>query len=539
MADDEIGGGLLGSASKFGGDVWSGLSGLLGGGVAPTAGQQQDMMASLSPEDQRRLGLSMLGQLGATLLSAGQRQTGAQRAEKLAQLGNIGSNMEQSIARSAMLQQQRIAAQRQAELFAPQLTTAKALAAEREIALAQIRETVAAQENLRKLRDENPEALAKDLGIDNVGLIKTMPIDQLLTITKEVAVKKAMRSPLEMAAQAEIAKSLGIGQPGQAMQPVVAPVAAPVAVPVAPAMGAPQVGIQAPADNMALDYLRYPETGRPPVAEAPIVAAPSAPAPTGGVVSMPTPTNPEAARLRALASNPLISAADPAKAKAFAELADKIEPPGAIKGAEAAEVKKAEMRFSQPKVEQALAGQALKTENAVGTIDRAISRVDNWSAGYGSLLSYIPQTQARNLQADIATIKANIGFDELQRMRDASPTGGALGQVAVQELNYLQAAVANLDQAQSPTDLQRALKDIRTNLKGYQTLREKAYEKDYGQKFDMKKVAGEDMGEGQPSPGAGAQPAATIPVVNSPAEARKLPSGTVFMTPDGRRKVVP
>jgi hypothetical protein len=94
MADDEIGGGLLGSASKFGGDVWSGLSGLLGGGVAPTAGQQQDMMASLSPEDQRRLGLSMLGQLGATLLSAGQRQTGAQRAEKLAQLGSVGSNMQ-------------------------------------------------------------------------------------------------------------------------------------------------------------------------------------------------------------------------------------------------------------------------------------------------------------------------------------------------------------------------------------------------------------------------------------------------------------
>jgi hypothetical protein len=512
MADDEIGGGLLGSASKFGGDVWSGLSGLLGGGVAPTAGQQQDMMASLSPEDQRRLGLSMLGQLGATLLSAGQRQTGAQRAEKLAQLGNIGTNMEQSIARSAMLQQQRIAAQRQAELFAPQLTTAKALAAEKEIALAQTRETVAAQENLRKLRDANPEALAKDLGIDNVGLIKTMPIDQLLTITKEVAVKKAMRSPLELAAQAEIAKAISIPLPGVAAQPMAlaaAPmqVAAPPAqvAPSMPTMTAPGVGIPSPADNMALDYSQYPETGKPPAVSAPVLAAPqqmppAAPAQTGGVVSMPTPTNPEAARLRALASNPLISAADPAKAKAFAELADKIEPPGAIKGAEAAEVKKAEMRFSQPKVEQALAGQALKTENAVGTIDRAISRVDNWSAGYGSLLSYIPQTQARNLQADIATIKANIGFDELQRMRDASPTGGALGQVAVQELNYLQAAVANLDQAQSPTDLQRALKDIRTNLKGYQTLREKAYEKDYGQKFDMKKVAGEDMGGGKEQP---------------------------------------
>jgi len=535
MADDEIGGGLLGSASKFGGDVWSGLSGLLGGGVAPTAGQQQDMMASLSPEDQRRLGLSMLGQLGATLLAAGQRQTGAQRAEKLAQLGNIGSNMEQSIFRSAMLQQQRIAAQRQAELFAPQLTTAKALAAEKEIALAQTRETVAAQENLRKVRDANPEALAKDLGIDNVELIKTMPIDQLLTITKEVAVRKAMRSPLETAAQAEIAKSVNMTQLGQDMQPA-APIQVAPAMPamtpsaqVAPAMAAmaaPSVGVPAPADNMALDYSQYPETGRPPAAPAATLVAPqqmppvAAPVAPGGVVSMPTPTNPEAARLRALASNPFISAADPKKAKEFAELADKIETPGAIKGAEAAEVKKAEMRFSQPKVEQALAGQALKTENAVSTIDRAISRVDNWSAGYGSLFSYIPQTQARNLQADIATIKANIGFDELQRMRDASPTGGALGQVAVQELNYLQAAVANLDQAQSPTDLQRALKDIRTNLKGYQTLREKAYEKDYGQKFDMKKVSGEALRITE-------------------EEYNKLPSETEFIDPTGQKRRKP
>lgn len=136
MADDEIGGGLLGSASKFGGDVWAGLSGLLGGGAAPTTGQQQDMLAMLSPEDQRRLGLSMLGQLGSTLLAAGQRQTGAQRAEKLAQLGNIGTNIEQSIARNAMLQQQRQAAQRQNELFPVQLAAAKAGLAQQNIAQA-------------------------------------------------------------------------------------------------------------------------------------------------------------------------------------------------------------------------------------------------------------------------------------------------------------------------------------------------------------------------------------------------------------------
>jgi GH24 family phage-related lysozyme (muramidase) len=49
--------------------------------------------------------------------------------------------------------------------------------------------------------------------------------------------------------------------------------------------------------------------------------------------------------------------------------------------------------------------------------------------------------------------------------------------------------------------------------------------------------------EGETAPQVGAeQPreaAPAIPTINSPEEARKLPSGTVFMTPDGRRKVAP
>jgi hypothetical protein len=46
-------------------------------------------------------------------------------------------------------------------------------------------------------------------------------------------------------------------------------------------------------------------------------------------------------------------------------------------------------------------------------------------------------------------------------MRQASPTGGALGQVAVQELNFLQATVANLDVGQSPAQLRTNLDKIK------------------------------------------------------------------------------
>lgn len=60
----------------------------------------------------------------------------------------------------------------------------------------------------------------------------------------------------------------------------------------------------------------------------------------------------------------------------------------------------------------------------------------------------------------LTTIKANIGFDKLQNMRDESPTGGALGQVAIQELIALQSSIASLDPKQGPVSLKGNLKYI-------------------------------------------------------------------------------
>lgn len=82
------------------------------------------------------------------------------------------------------------------------------------------------------------------------------------------------------------------------------------------------------------------------------------------------------------------------------------------------------------------------------------------TAGLGGAMSVLPATEARDLAAKLQTIKANLGFDRLQQMRAESPTGGALGQVAVQELAALQATVASLDQLQSPTQLGQALDKI-------------------------------------------------------------------------------
>lgn len=100
----------------------------------------------------------------------------------------------------------------------------------------------------------------------------------------------------------------------------------------------------------------------------------------------------------------------------------------------------------------------------------ALEGANSWNTAWGSLLSMIPGSSAKDLDATITTIKANIGFDRLQRMRAESPTGGALGQVAVQELVALQSTIANLDQSQS-TDQFKA--NMQIALTQYQSWRRK------------------------------------------------------------------
>jgi len=60
----------------------------------------------------------------------------------------------------------------------------------------------------------------------------------------------------------------------------------------------------------------------------------------------------------------------------------------------------------------------------------------------------------------IKVIEANIGFGKLQAMREASPTGGALGQVSNIELDLLKSVIGSLEQSQSKEDVLRVLNQI-------------------------------------------------------------------------------
>jgi hypothetical protein len=111
---------------------------------------------------------------------------------------------------------------------------------------------------------------------------------------------------------------------------------------------------------------------------------------------------------------------------------------------------------------------ALKGKIVTDKVDEALAQTGFFSTGLiGEVLGKIPGTTAYDLDATLDTIKANIGFNELQAMRQASPTGGALGQVAVRELDMLQSTLASLKKGQSTQNLTNGLNQVKKHYQNW------------------------------------------------------------------------
>lgn len=93
----------------------------------------------------------------------------------------------------------------------------------------------------------------------------------------------------------------------------------------------------------------------------------------------------------------------------------------------------------------------------------AAGRVSNVAQAFTSqnptLQAAVMQSRV-DLQAQLDSIRSNLAFDRLQKMRDESKTGGALGNVSNIELNLLESTIANLDPNQDPELLLRNLKKV-------------------------------------------------------------------------------
>lgn len=112
--------------------------------------------------------------------------------------------------------------------------------------------------------------------------------------------------------------------------------------------------------------------------------------------------------------------------------------------------------------------QAIVADRVIGIVDNALGQADWNSTGLvGWSLQNVGGTDAKNLDSQIATIKANLGFQQLQQMRDASPTGGALGQVSERELRALESTVANLEIGQTREQLVQNLQKVKTHYQNW------------------------------------------------------------------------
>lgn len=120
-------------------------------------------------------------------------------------------------------------------------------------------------------------------------------------------------------------------------------------------------------------------------------------------------------------------------------------------------------------MEEAQAAQAAQSAGIVTQdIDRVMNLIDegNPMTGLYSGIATVPGTAAHDAQRLLDTVRANVGFDKLQAMRAASPTGGALGQVSERENALLQATAGSLELSQTEDQLRENLRRLKGQTMG-------------------------------------------------------------------------
>lgn len=125
-----------------------------------------------------------------------------------------------------------------------------------------------------------------------------------------------------------------------------------------------------------------------------------------------------------------------------------------------------------------------RAQRTIQSVDAIMGKVNGRTTGYGSLLSGLPESDARDFKAELDTLKANIAFNELTAMREASKTGGALGQVSERELQLLESALGALDAGQSQEALKANLTKIKTSVQRWQDA-QKTQDSGGGGKFSV------------------------------------------------------
>lgn len=182
---------------------------------------------------------------------------------------------------------------------------------------------------------------------------------------------------------------------------------------------------------------------------------------------------------------------------------------------------------------------AINTQRSLATskIDRLLDpkntdSFNNLFGGYGAYASRELSGKTANLRSDLESLKNNLKAAGKKIIAGAGP--GAIGQITEREWPILEGMIAELRPTMTEEGAREKLQEIRTFLDGLAVQAADEYDTTWGRT----QYAKAPKGAAEPS-AAPAAPAAAPVKVNSKAELDKLPSGSLYVGPDGKTRRKP
>lgn len=101
----------------------------------------------------------------------------------------------------------------------------------------------------------------------------------------------------------------------------------------------------------------------------------------------------------------------------------------------------------------------------IGNLDALDESTNAWSTGWGSLLSLIPESDAKAWEQRKTTVVSAMALDKMMELKAASPRGSTgFGALNEKELEVLQTHVAALNQANKAPEIKGAIRRIKNHL---------------------------------------------------------------------------
>lgn len=115
-----------------------------------------------------------------------------------------------------------------------------------------------------------------------------------------------------------------------------------------------------------------------------------------------------------------------------------------------------------------------RSQRTIQSVDELIPQVDANPGIFGRsaaapIPDFLRSQDFLDFQTELNTLKASVAFNELTAMREASKTGGALGNVSNIELGLLESALGGLNMSQSPENFKEQLNKVKGSINRWRT----------------------------------------------------------------------